>query len=207
MDNQASRRRASSAAISKTDALELQNQLQIFNSLSQDQDDKNPPNYQHLIHAGHSIRHILFEKSNSYRAQETFRHLGGFQAIITASENIFGAVELRENDIQEHELIQDLIQTVFGVLTAALHEHKGNQKHFQLFHPGGGWQILGNLSKMLIEHLKKKKNLAFSQAIIERLFGCLLSCATNDDTMAELFGKLRRKFQDVSSPKSTDMSK
>lgn len=206
MDNQASRRRASSAATSKADTLELQNQLTIFSSSFQGRGDSGLRTHQNLIHAGQSVRQILLETSNSYRAREAFRHLNGFQTILTAFENIIRNLRLHESDTQEDNLIQDLIQMVCGVLSAALQEHKGNQKHFRRCCPGGGWQSLRNSGELLIEYLKEK-NLALSEAIIERLFGCLLSCATNDDIMVELFGKLRRHRQGTSSQKGTESSK
>lgn len=200
--------------------LELQNQLKIFVSTSQGRGDNC------LQHSGHSIRQLLLEKSNSYRAQDVFRHLNGFQAILVAFDNILRILhesdiqgsdvqqsdiqefDVRESDIQESNIqeTQDLIQTIFGVLTAALQDHRGNQKYFRQCCPGGGWKALRGSFELLIEYLKER-NLAFSEVIIERLFGCLLSCATNDDTMAGFFGKLRRHLQSVPSPKTADIGK
>ena len=186
--------------------LELQNQLKIFVSISQGRGGNSSPTHQPLIHAGHSVRQLLLEKSISYRAQEAFRHLSGFQAVLTAFETLIRIVKLCASNRQEHHSIQDLIQMLFGVLTAALQEHKGNQNYFRQFHPGGGWQTLNNSLELLIEYLKKIHP-DFSEAVIEQLFGCLLSCATNDDVMAELFGKLRRSLQDPSSQDTADASK
>jgi hypothetical protein len=206
MDNQASRRRTSSTPSSKADMLELQKQLKIFASTLPGQGKKGLQNCHRLVHAGHSIRQLLLETSNSYRAQEVFRHLNGFQAILTAVENISRTVRLDESNIQDYDTIQELIQTVFGVLTAALRDHKGNQKFFRQLPPGGGWQSLRNSFEITLRDAKDK-NLSSPEIFIERLFGCLLSCATNEDVLADLFGKLRRQCQGVSSQESKDMSK
>lgn len=203
MDNQASRRRVSSAASSKADMLELQNLLQDFAGAFQGQGNNDSLNYEHLIHTGHSIRQFLLETSKSYRAQEVFRHLNGFHAILTTFENISCIIRQRQDVTQEYETLQDLIQTVFGVLTAALLEHKSNQKYFRQCRPGGGWQSLRNSFEPLIEYLKENQ-VEVSEAMIERIFGSLLSCATNEDVMTGLFGKFRRHFQSVPSQKSTN---
>lgn len=203
MEKAAPRARASSAVHSKADMQELQNELKVFISTSKGCGDTCLQHHQHLVHSGQSIRQLLLEKSNSYRAQEAFRHLNGFQAVLTAVENILRTLQLHESEITEHDSIQDLIQTIFGVLTAALQDHRGNQKYFRQCHPEGGWQALRGSFELLIECLKEK-NLALSEIIIERLFGCLLSCATNDDVMAEFFGKLRRQLQRVPPPQTNN---
>lgn len=203
MDKQASRPRVASAAHSKMEMQELQNELKVFVSTSQGRGDTSLQHHQHLVHSGHSIRQLLLEKSNSYRAQEVFRLLNGFQAILIAFENIFRIFRLHESDVKEHDSMQDLIQTIFGVLTAALQGHKGNQKYFRQCRPEGGWQALRSSFELLIEYLKDKK-LPSAELIIERLLGCLLSCATNDDVMAEFFGKLRRHLKRAPSAETNN---
>ena len=185
---------------------ELQNELKVFISTSQGRDETCLQHFQQLVHSGHSLRQLLLEKPNSYRAQEVFRHLNGFQAVLLAFENIFRIFKLHDSAMQEHDPIQDVIQTIFGVLTAALQDHRGNQKYFRQCRPEGGWQAIKGSIELLIGYLKEK-NLASSEVIIERLLGCLLACATNDDVMAEFFGKLRRHLQNVPSPQTDDKSK
>lgn len=197
------RARASSAAHSKPDMQELQNELKVFVSISQGQGDTSLHHYQHLVHSGHSIRQLLSEKSNSFRAQEVFRHLNGFQAVLNAFENIVRILKLQESDMKNQDSIQDLIQTIFGVLTAALQDNRANRNFFRHSRPEGGWQALRGSFELLIEYLKGKSH-AVSQVIIERLLGCLLSCATNDDVMAEFFGKVRHHLQGVSCPNPDD---
>lgn len=203
MEKQASRPRASSAAHSKADMQELQNELKVFISTSQGHGDTSLQHHQPLVHSGQSIRQFILEKSNSHRAQDMFRHLNGFQAVLIAFENTFRTLKLHKSDITEHDSIQDLIQTIFGVLTAALQDHRGNQKYFRQCRPEGGWQALRGSFELLIEYLKEK-NFALSEPIIERLLGCLLSCATNDDVMAEFFGKSRRQLQSIPPPRIND---
>lgn len=206
MEIQASRSRASSTVQSKQDVQELQNELKVFISVSQGRGDTYLQHHQHLVLSGHSLRQLLLEKSSSYRAQEVFRHLNGFQAILIAFENILRTLKLHESDFREHDSIQDLIQTTFGVLTAALHDHRGNQKYFRQCRPEGGWQALRSTFELLIEYLKER-NLALSEVVIERLFGSLLSCATEDDVMVEFFGKLRRQLQSVQPRQGNDTGK
>ena len=203
MEKHAARPRAFSAANSKADMQELQNELKVFISTAQGHDDTWSQHHQHLVHSGQFIRQSLLEKSNSYRAQEVFRHLNGFQAVLIAFENAFRTLKVHKSETTEHDSIQVLIQTMVGVLTASLQDHRGNQKYFRQCRPEGGWQALRGSFELLLVHLKESF-CAQSDVIIERLLGCLLSCATNDDVMAEFFGKLRRQLQSVLPPRIND---
>lgn len=145
------------------------------------------------LHGGHCVKQSLIESSTAGHIRDAFRHVNGFQAIITAIEDVSQNFNVRQSKVEEVHALLDLLQILLGVLTAALQDHKGNQKYFRERIDGGGWKILKKSLEPLLECVKAE-DFAISEATIERLFGCLLSCASNDELLVGFFGKLRRRI-------------
>lgn len=145
------------------------------------------------LHAGHCVKQSLIESSTAGHIQDAFRHVNGFQAVITAIEDVSQNFNVQQSKVEEIHALLDLLQIILGVLTAALQDHKGNQKYFRERIDGGGWKILKTSLEPLLECVKAEDS-AVSEATIERLFGCLLSCASNDELLVGFFGKLRRRI-------------
>lgn len=145
------------------------------------------------LHAGHCVRQSLIESSTAGHIRDAFRHVHGFQAIIIAVEDVSQSFNFRQSNSEETHALLDLLQIILSVLTAALQDHKGNQKYFRQRIDGGGWKILKKSLEPLLACVEAE-DFAISEAAIERLFGCLLSCASNDELLVGFFGKMRRRI-------------
>lgn len=198
----ATRPRASSSMSSEAGVVDLQIHLRDFTAVIPDlvkKDAKDDVQQLQLhIHAGHCIRQSLLGSSNPGRARDAFRHLNGFQVVLTNIECFSQNPMLQMAKKEDASSLLDLIQTTFGVLNAALQDHKGNQKYFRQRVEGGGWIVLKKSLKTLIQNVTGSSSTS-SEATIERIFGCLLSCATNDEMMVGFFGCLRRISSDAAS--------
>lgn len=205
MASRDSRRRTSSALSSKAGVTNLQNHIQCFSSALGNQDQSIVGKIQRQIHAGHCIRQLLLEDPDLWRVQDVFRHLNGFQAVHTNLESISQIPKLQASKIEEISVHLELLQTTFGVLNAALQDHKGNQKYFQQHPKVGGWERLSRALEALLESANGSAHAA-SEAIIERLFGCLIFCATGDEMMVGFFGRLRRQIHELSNQPNSALS-
>ena len=142
------------------------------------------------IYAGQYLRQALIESTDTSQHKDHFRLDDGFKAILTAFEALPETNEGLFALAQYDQFVLDYVQTLFSVLSAALLEHRGNQRFFRDRIDGGGWQTL----RVILLRLLSSK--AISQCVghvnlVERLFGCLLACATNDETVISIFPRLR----------------
>lgn len=156
------------------------------------------------IRAGHCVRQSILGGFSQGRTQDAFRHRNGFQVILT---NIDYFSQMFMSQIKNDEvivLLLEFIQITFGILNAALQDHKGNQKYFRQRIEGGGWNLLKKFLEPLLEHLTSC-NFPSSETLIDRIFGGLLSCATNDEMMVDFFGSLKRFSPDFSSQQCTSI--
>lgn len=192
MASSASRRRSSSLR-SETGVSELQNHLNTLTRRASGLGtDHNARDIDKELHAGHFVRQSLLESSNSGHIRDTFRHIRGFQAIIGTIEIVSQELGSCESKIGEIQVLLDLLQITIGILAAALQDHNGNKKYFRQRIDGGGWKRLKKCLEPLVTDLHLVKDAGVLEAIIERLFGCMFSCAANDELLAGFFGKLRR---------------
>lgn len=192
MASSTSRRRGSSSLGSEAGVSELQKDLNTLKRAPGRGTDQNARDIHKELHAGHCVRQSLLESSNSGHIRDAFRHIHGFQAIIETIEAISQELASCENKIEEIQVLLDLLQITIGVLAAALQDHKGNKKYFGQRIDGGGWKKLKQCLETLVADAHLAKDAVILEAIIERLFGCMFSCAANDELLAGFFGKLRR---------------
>ena len=177
---------------SQAGVAELQNHLKVLTGNSPGNKTKTGvPDFHKLLQAGQCVRQLLLESSSAGYIRDAFRHINGFQAIVTAIEDTAQHFRIPENNGEEIQVLLDLLQTIFGILTAALQDHKGNQKYFRQRIDGGGWAKMKQFLEPLVTCVETK-DATFPGVIIERLFGCLLSCASNDELLVGFFGKLKR---------------
>lgn len=189
-----SRRSVSSSLGSEAGVAELRDHLKTLMRTPAGVDTKKSvQNIHKQLHAGHCVRQSLIESSTAGHIRDAFRHVNGFQTIIKAVEDVSRSFDFRGGKTEETHALLDLLQIILGVLTAALQDHKGNQKYFRQRIDGGGWKILKNSLETLLACLEAEDS-AISEVTIERLFGCLLSCASNDELLVGFFGKLRRRI-------------
>ncbi len=201
MTNTAPRRRASALNDTGPAAAELQSQIQILgkDSLGDEQEQRIESLYTKL-EAGHRIRQSLLESKGAVPIKDTFRHLNGFHSLI-ATLNCLAQEYANFESIADEELaiIKSLLQAIFDVLTAALQSHKGNQKYFRQRVDEGGWLALQRcLNTMLEGKLNDRAGLG---TLTDKIFGCLLACALEDEAMTDFFSHLKRHSAAIRSRK------
>ena len=197
------RRRTSTSVASHESVAELQGFLGSFSERRQDSD--NDGYIQRKLQAGHRIRQILLDMSSVNYAKDTFRRLDGFDVLLSTLKEVSECYEIQNNTNQDALELLDLIQIQFEVLSAALQDHKGNQKYFRYRTQGGGWGAIEKISQALLQPSKAGKRCS-PNAIAERLLGSLLACALNDETLVGFFGRLKRRMdEDVRGSQDMDM--
>lgn len=193
MASSAARRRGSSSLGSEAGVSELQNHLNTLTRRAPGRGaDQNARDIHKELHAGHFVRQSLLESSNSGHIRDAFRHIHGFQAIIETIDAVSQELASCESKIEDIQVLLELLQITIGILAAALQDHKGNKKYFRQRIIGGGWKKLKQCLEPLVADIHLAKDAAILEAIIERLFGCMFSCAANDELLAGFFGRLRR---------------
>ena len=188
MNSAIARSRASTLQDAEGGGTELQTQLQLLVQKTLDSGKINTEDeIQPLLETVHCIRQALLEDPSHMR--DSFRRVNGFQSVIAVMRFISSNFK-RGKDEEQLSATLNLLQAVLGMLTAALQDHKGNQKYFRLRTDGGGWSTLKNLLyPMLLED--DKENMTF---FADRIFGCLLACALDDESMTSFYSDLRRRL-------------
>lgn len=170
------------ASLSKGAEPELQKHLATLSTDSEVTDALNLLDVR--INAGHCIRQALLEHTDARPTRDLFRLEDGFTALLTAFEGLHEF----QRDVTVSDAVQlllEYVQTLFSILSAALQEHRGNQRYFKDRADGGGWL---RLRQSLHQLLEQYSNVAFKK-IVYRIFGCLLACAMNDETIIPVFSK------------------
>ena len=187
------RRRASTSVGSQESVAELQG---LLGSLSQRiEDNDNDGDIQKKLEAGHHVRQILLDTSSITYAKDTFRRLDGFNTLMSTLQDVSKQCETQENSTEGNPALLDLLQVQFGILSAALQDHLGNQRYFRYRINGGGWAAVKRASQSLLQssHARKFRN---SATIVERLLESMLACAFNDETLIGFFRRLKRQVDD-----------
>ena len=166
---------------------ELQSQLEMLVRSTQDSGKQDASDgYQISLETAHRIRQALLEDSGHVR--DDFRRINGFQSVIAVMRDlsINHKHEIRQ---KQGSVTLNLLQAILSVLAAALQDHKGNQKYFRLRIDGGGWQTL----KEFLYKLLLQEKWEGAEILADRIFGCLLACALDDESMTSFYSKLRRR--------------
>lgn len=170
---------------------ELQPNLDILTHIpTSGNDTEIAEDVHHKIHAGHCIRQVLLANPNTGQARDQFRVQHGFHALLTAMANLVHLDDRIGTNPEQSRPLLDYLQVLFGILSAALQDHRGNQRFFRKRVDGGGWQ---SLQRLLIQLLTAEK-IEFGaqrEVLTERALGCLLACGLNDELAVPLFSKLR----------------
>ncbi len=202
MASLAPRRRASTSVGSPESVAELHDFLDILSQRMQDSD--NDGEVQKKLQVGHRIRQTLLETSSANYVKDTFRRFDGFEILISTLQEIPGHYEDQYNASEDHPALLDLMQVLYEILSAALQDHKGNQRYFRYRINGGGWEAIKRTSQELLQPGPANQR-SKSAVIAERLFGSLLSCALNDETLVGFFGRLNRQIgEDLNGRPDTD---
>lgn len=203
MASVAQRRRASTSVGSQENVAELQG---LLDSLSQRiKKNDNDEDIQKKLEAGHHVRQILLDTSSITYAKDTFRRLDGFDTLMFTLQEVSKRCETQENS-NDNPALLDLLQVQFGILSAALQDHKGNQRYFRYRTNGGGWATVKRVSQSLLRssHDEKFRN---SAAIAQRLLGSMLACAFNEETLVGFFRRLKRQVDNsLDGNRDTDLA-
>ena len=171
---------------------ELDKQLQILsNADSVNSDDLSDEGFESRIQAGHLIRQSLLEEQH---AKDSFRQLNGFSVLLESLEQF--TIFQKDAKLQQDRNLDEIkvVDVLFSVLTAALTEHRGNQRFFRTRVDGGGWESLREKLGLII----RASNAIDRCEMSKRIFGCLLACAVDDESVKALFHLVARE-------KSTDL--
>ena len=191
------RSRASTLQNAEGGGAELQSQLELLVQNTLDSDGEELlDELQTKLEIAHCIRQALLE--NPSHTRDNFRRMNGFQSVIAVVRGISMSYK---RGIRQRQLltVSSLLQALFSILAAALQDHKGNQKYFRLRIDGGGWPSLKKLLyQMLLDEDKDGMTV-----LADRVFGCLLACALDDESMTGFYSNLRRQSMNFGSARDS----
>ena len=149
---------------------------------------------------GQQIRQSLYDDNSARHSKDAFRHLNGFPIILDALQTLL------TNPHEENSVDPHLLETFFGIICAALQDHRGNQRFFQQrIDGGGGWTRLQAILQAFLVSQQSVKSSSYATTL-ERIFGCLLACALSDESFSELYrnlGRLMDHSKDLTNGTST----
>ena len=190
-----SRSRASTLQDRRPEVSEIRTQLTALEELKLPEEDDEILEKIHIkLQVAHALRQSLLDSSAVPHVRDTFRHRNGFHALITALNHVSRLWTRREIVSDEVESLSgSLLQALFGILAAALQDHKGNQKYFRLRVGEGGWASVKRTLFAILSH-KIANSDSRCGALVERIYGCLLACALNDESMLGFFNRINRRL-------------
>lgn len=189
------RSRASTLQDAEGGGTELQSQLELLTQNTLDSRERDTGDEcQTKLETAHRIRQALLE--NPGHVRDDFRRMNGFQSVIAVVGDISMSYKYHQG-IEPGQLSAtlNLLQTILSILAAALQDHKGNQKYFRLRIDGGGWPTL---KKLLYPSLLKESKEGMT-ILADRVFGCLLGCALDDESMTSFYCNLSRQTMSIGS--------
>ncbi|KAL2132914.1 hypothetical protein VTI74DRAFT_3163 [Chaetomium olivicolor] len=113
--------------------------------------------------------------------QDDFRHLGGFQTLLSVLRSFSGYYNPNKRSVAERKELFELLHVVLATLSAAFRGHPGNRRYFLDRVEGGGWEAL--------EQMIASIGVGGGDADLWtncQLFGKLLSFALDDQRLDEL---------------------
>ncbi|KAI9773758.1 MAG: hypothetical protein M1839_001990 [Geoglossum umbratile] len=140
----------------------------------------------------HHIRQLLIESDQQGKAKDAFRHLHGFQALLTTLRSVSGFYDPRKLSGEGKVQFFELIRATLGVLAEALRGHWGNRRYFAKRVEGGGWAALEQaIASTGVAGVGPEAG-PDDESREENLFGCLIAFALADETLVHMFGSIRR---------------
>ncbi|KAL8669327.1 MAG: hypothetical protein Q9168_006073 [Polycauliona sp. 1 TL-2023] len=152
------------------------------------------------IAAGHAVRQLLLDLPAN---RDTFRHLGGFEILQRVLDSLPELFEKDDSDSASHEIFLHLLSVSFSILTAALVDHRGNRRYWQKRIPHGGWTSL-QIKLQALRLSVSQRPLELSQALEWHIYGCLVACAMDDETIRSLFKSTESEYRPNKTPPTDD---
>ena len=144
----------------------------------------------HRITAGHCVRQALIDNTEEHRTQDVFRLEDGFETVLAAIADLCEASEPIVSASDGEQLLLENLQTLFSILSSALHKHRGNHRFFKERVDGGGWERIRSSLLHLLTSTAASRQETF-QKLTDRLFGYLLACSINDETVIPVYHRIR----------------
>ncbi|KAL8765609.1 MAG: hypothetical protein Q9209_007391 [Squamulea sp. 1 TL-2023] len=135
------------------------------------------------IAAGHAARQLLLDHPGT---RDTFRSLRGFEILLGALDSLVDLFVHPGVGAGPQQSSSHFLSVVFSVLTAALAEHRGNQTYWHREIPQGGWKTL-EIKLQTLRQSSSAHSYEKSQELEQHIYGCLIACAVDDESIQELF--------------------
>ena len=193
------RRRASTLKAPVKGHEELESHLKKLGPRESDEDD-----LQVRIDAAHLVRQYLLISPPESHVKDAFRHLDGFLTLLNVLEQVLILVIPRHASSERLSLLIELVQTTFSILSTAFESHEGNQRYFKERVRDNGWRSLHSILSQILQKASISGE-ADGSKLSERVFGCLLACALEDESLVSLFTAPPEKTS-VVSPDEPDAS-
>ena len=191
MESVTPRSRASTLQDAEGGGTDFQSHLEMLAQNTLDSENINVVDeLQTKLEVAHRVRQALLENPSHMR--DNFRRMNGFQSVIAVMRSIAMS---HKYGVQNGQLsaVLNLLQAAFSILAAAFQDHRGNQKYFRLRIDGGGWPTL----KRLLYQTLLNEDKEGMTVVADRIFGCLLACALDDESMTGFYSNIRRQSTDV----------
>ncbi|CAK7235168.1 Beige protein-like 1 [Sporothrix eucalyptigena] len=153
------------------------------------------PDIQALLKYARQIHQYLTALSPPNAAQDDFRHMHGFQLLLSILRSFSGFYNPQVRSEPEKRAFFELLHVTLAVLSAAFRGHHGNRRYFRHRVEGGGWEAL--------EQVIASIGLGVSDSDLWgncQLFGKLLSFALDDQRIDELCQWIARVSIGASHP-------
>ncbi|KAL8782097.1 MAG: hypothetical protein Q9213_005708 [Squamulea squamosa] len=150
------------------------------------------------IAAGHAIRQLLLDHPGT---RDTFRSLRGFEILFGALDSLVDLFVHDDADAESQRSWSHFLGVVFSILAAALAEHRRNRTYWHRKIPQGGWNTLETKLQTLRQSSSEHSS-ETSQALEQHIYGCLIACAVDDESIQELFKPL--EIDQNANKKSSD---
>ncbi|KAL9601568.1 MAG: hypothetical protein Q9219_002402 [cf. Caloplaca sp. 3 TL-2023] len=141
------------------------------------------------VAAGHAIRQSLLDQPGT---KDIFRHMGGFETLLKNLNTLADVIKHDQSSSKPLKASMQMLWMVFSILAAALAHHRGNRIYFRDRIARGGWDLLNLKLDGLLQAFTPDDYEA-SAILARHVFGCLFTCALDDETVLELFQEKQLK--------------
>ncbi|KAL8889466.1 MAG: hypothetical protein Q9215_003257 [Flavoplaca cf. flavocitrina] len=183
--------------------LELEQNLQL---LSAENSSQSVSDDAHIIEskiaAAHAVRQLLLDHRGN---RDTFRQLDGFEILLGALDSLPDLFGHGCSDSTSQENLLHVLSVIFGILTAALAEHRGNRRYWLQKISQGGWKSL-EVRLHAIRHSVSQQAFDFVQSLERYIYGCLVACAIDDETVRQLFKATDTQYHASTAPRDKQQS-
>ncbi|TGO43377.1 hypothetical protein BHYA_0001g00040 [Botrytis hyacinthi] len=179
MSTRGRRHRSSTAASNPPEATKATAELQVLldglSTALQKRLENAYPDLPSIVDQVQSIRVFLIASSQTSRSKDDFRHLHGYQILLSTLRAFSGFYNPFKRNQQDKIRFFDLLENILGVLAQTFRDHHGNRRYFKRRVEGGGWAAL--------EQIIASIGIGGSESDIwteAQLFGRLLAFALDD---------------------------